>query len=114
MIRSAAQQPTPPSFRGESTHKPARSQRADFLVMALNMSWQLAIAVLVPVITGVYADKAAHTSNTFTFIGLALAFIGVGLVLWRTMQVANRLPVPKLTEAQKRAIKKSYEAEDDD
>jgi hypothetical protein len=43
-----------------------------------------------------------------------IALLASIAVMWRTMQVANRLPVPKLTESQRRAIKKSYEEEDDE
>lgn len=89
-------------------------QRNAFVFMALNMSWQLAIAVLVPVIGGVQLDKALDTSNTFTFVGLAIALIGSIAVMWRTMQTANKLPVPKLTAAQKRQIQKRYEEDDAD
>jgi F0F1-type ATP synthase assembly protein I len=81
--------------------------------MALNMSWQLAIVVLVPVIGGVALDKHFGTSAAFTLIGLALALLLSGVVMWRTMQVANQLPVPKLSAAQKKAIKKSYDEDDD-
>ena len=90
------------------------SQRSIFLVAALNMSWQLAIVVLVPIIGGVQLDKKLGTSSVFTFIGLGVAALGAGVVMWRTVQLANKLPVPKLTEAQKRAIKKQYEEEDNE
>jgi uncharacterized membrane protein len=88
--------------------------RQNFVAMAINMGWQLAIAVLVPVIGGAELDKAFGKSYVFTLIGLGVALVGSGLVLWRSVQVANRLPVPKLTTEQKRAIKKSYEDEDDE
>jgi Putative F0F1-ATPase subunit Ca2+/Mg2+ transporter len=86
--------------------------RGLFLSMLLNMSWQLAIVVLVPILAGVRLDKAFGTGNVYTFVGLGLALIGSIVVMWRAMQVANRLPVPKLTAAQKRAIEKAYEDED--
>lgn len=89
-------------------------QRNMFVSMALTMSWQLALAVLVPIIGGVQLDKALETSNTFTFVGLAIALLGSIVVMWRTMQIANKLPVPKLTEAQKREIQKQYEEDDAD
>jgi hypothetical protein len=88
--------------------------RQQFLVAALNMSWQLAVVVLVPIIGGVELDKAFDTSSVWLFVGLAVAVAGSGIVMWRAMQAANRLPVPKLTADQKRAIQKSYEEEDDD
>ena len=109
----------PTSIKGEHTPSPNNTQessnvRQQFVVFALNMSWQLAVAVLVPVLAGVELDKLVGSTDTFVFIGLAIAAIGSALVLWRTMQAANRLPVPKLTAEQKRAIQKSYEEEDED
>lgn len=80
--------------------------------MALNMSWQLAAAVLVPVVAAVQLDKTLDTSFLI-FVGLGVALVGSIVVMWRTMQVANRLPVPKLSAAQKRAVQKSYEEEDE-
>ncbi len=81
--------------------------------MALNMSWQLAIVILIPVVGGYQLDK--HFDMTlFTFVGLGLAFIGSGVVMWQTMQSANSLPTPKLTAAERRKIQKQYEAEDDE
>jgi F0F1-type ATP synthase assembly protein I len=97
-----------------SQSKQATNARGLFLTLAFNMSWQLAIVVLVPILAGVKLDKVFGTHNTLTFVGLGLAVLGSGAVMWQTMQRANRLPVPKLTEAQKRAIKKSYEEEDKD
>lgn len=77
------------------------------------MSWQLAVVVLVPIIGGVELDRAFKNTNMWLFVGLAAALIGSGVVMWRTMQAANRLPVPKLTDAQRRAIQKSYQEDDD-
>ena len=82
--------------------------------MALNMTWQLAIAVLVPVGAGVLLDHALGTSGVYTYVGLGVALLLSGVVMWHTMQVANKLPVPKLTTEQKRAIQKQYEEEDDE
>ena len=99
--------------RGGASPSAGKSPNAMFLVMALDMSWRLAIVVLVPVIGGAELDKALGTKHVYTFVGLGLALIGATIVMWRTMRAANRLPVPKLTAAQKRAIKKSYEEDDD-
>ena len=78
------------------------------------MSWQLAIVVLVPIIGGVELDKAFGSSHICLFIGLALAAVGTIAVLWRAIvQAADRLPVPKLTDAQRNEIRKSYEEDDD-
>lgn len=92
----------------------SKSATSQFLNMALNMSWQLAAVVLVPIFVGVKLDKAFGTNETLTFVGLGLAVVGSIAVMWHALQAANKLPVPKLTDAQKRKIKKSYEDEDKD
>lgn len=97
-----------------STPPDSNVLRKQFTVMALNMSWELAIVVLVPVVGGVELDKASHASSVWLFVGLAIAVLGSIAVMWRTVKIANRLPVPKLTDAQKRAIQKSYDEEDED
>lgn len=89
-------------------------QRGVFVTLALNMTWQLALVVLIPIFAGAKLDKATGSGDTYTFVGLGIALIGSIVVMWRAMQTANRIPVPKLTDAQKRAIKKSYEEEDKD
>lgn len=115
MKQSSAPLSTPNPAKGEVKQNPdGVNQRRLFLVAVLDMSWQLAIVVLVPIIAGVELDKKFGTGNTLLFVGLGLAVVLSTVVMWRTIQAANRLPVPKLTAAQKRAIKKSYEEEDKD
>jgi len=78
------------------------------------MSWQLAIVILIPVFVGVQLDKKFGTHYALTFVGLGIALVASGVVMWRAMQAANSIPVPKLTEKQKRDIQKSYEEDDKD
>jgi drug/metabolite transporter (DMT)-like permease len=82
--------------------------------MALNMFWQLAVAVLLPLIAAVQIGKHAHAETAGVIIGLLLAIVASTAVMWRTMRIAANLPVPKLTDAQKRAIKKQYDEEDEE
>ena len=88
--------------------------RNRFVLMAVNMFWQLAAAVLVPLIAAVQIGKHAHAETAGVIIGLVLAVAASTLVMWRTMQIASSLPVPKLTDAQKRKIKKQYDEEDEE
>lgn len=118
MKQAAAHTTTNPHIGKTSDKHASKNDQAPdpkraFVTTALDMSWKLAIVVLVPVLAGVQLDKMFGTSF-ITFIGLALAFAGSGVVMWRAMQAANRIPVPKLTEEQKRAVRKSYEDEDND
>lgn len=114
---SAAPKSTPHSFNGgDSSSSPAesRSARNAFFVMTLNMSWQLAIVVVVPLALGAWLDQKFDTGNLWVFVGLAVALVASTAVVWRIVQQASRLPVPKLTNAQRRAIRKQYEEEDDE
>jgi len=56
--------------------------RALFMSSALNMSWQLAITIIVPVFIGVQLDDHFHTSPSYTLAALFLAvFMACGVVI---------------------------------
>ena len=99
---------TPPTARSGQT----ANSKSVFVMLALEMSWKLAITVLVPIIAGVYIDRAADTGNLFLFIGLGLAVVGSSAVLWGMMKKANSVPVPKLSATEKRKVQQRYEEED--
>lgn len=88
--------------------------RRNFLVYVANMSWQLAITVIIPIAGGAELDSRLHAGNLWVFVGLAVALVASTAVMWRTVRMANRLPVPKLSAAQKRAIRKRYEEDDEE
>jgi F0F1-type ATP synthase assembly protein I len=64
--------------------------------MALDMTWRLAVVVLLPVIGGFKLDEALDSSPAFIITGFVLAMAGTAYVMWQTMQTANKLPVPKV------------------
>jgi F0F1-type ATP synthase assembly protein I len=78
---SAAPSPTPHSFKSEDDTTPPASTNVDeamyqqnlFYMTVLNMSWQLAIAVLVPIVGGSKLDDHFGTAPWLTLAGLALA-----------------------------------------
>ncbi len=57
-----------------------------FIGAALDMSWRLAIAVLVPIIGGYELDHKLHLTPLLTIVGFVLAMGGMALVLWRMLQ----------------------------
>lgn len=66
-----------------------------FVGMALDMSWRLAMVVLVPIIGGFELDQHLHVAPLLTIIGFGLAMAGMALVMWQTLQAANNLSLPK-------------------
>jgi len=74
---------------GGNNRAPVRSNRTIFVVAALDMSWRLAIAVLVPIIGGFELDKHLGTTPALTIIGFLLAMSGLFLILKRTLATAD-------------------------
>jgi len=91
MTKTKAPTATPSPTTGDSlsTKGGSSNPRADFIAAALNMSWQLAIVVLVPIIGGFELDKALNSLPSLTLLGFLLAMIGMALVVWHQMQILD-------------------------
>jgi len=89
MTKTTAPSTTPSPTPGDtqSSKGGSTNPRAEFIVAALNMSWQLAIVVLVPIIAGYELDKKLDTVPSLTILGFLLAMVGMALVVWRQMQL---------------------------
>lgn len=77
---------------------PSHSQKSPsllFVTLALDMSWRLAIVVLVPIIGGFKLDEAIGMTPVLTILGFMLAMGGMALVMWQTVQKANQATTPK-------------------
>ncbi len=72
----------------------SRSNGEAFIMASLNMTWQLAIVVLVPILGGYKLDRMFHTLPAFTAVGFVLAMTGMGLVLWRQIKLFTSEGVP--------------------
>jgi F0F1-type ATP synthase assembly protein I len=75
-----------------------------FVNMALDMSWRLAIVVLVPIIGGFKLDEALQTTPVFIITGFFLAMGGMALVMWRTLKVAADAPAPASDKNKDKAV----------
>lgn len=60
-----------------------------FLKLALEMTWQLALVVIVPIVGGYLLDKHFSSSPWLTLVGFALAAFGVFAVLHRIVSQAG-------------------------
>lgn len=70
-----------------------KSPSSVFITMALDMSWRLAVVVLVPIVGGFKLDEKLKTTPALTILGFVLAMAGMALVMWRTLRVSNQAPV---------------------
>jgi F0F1-type ATP synthase assembly protein I len=71
--------------------------RQEFYFAVLNMSWQLAIVVLVPLLLGHWADDHFHTFPLWTIVGFLVAISNMALIVWRQLQKFS----PKVTSFHK-------------
>lgn len=78
---------TPVTAADAAEHTPSNDARLEFFSAAMNMSWQLAIVVLVPIIGGFELDKKLDMLPLLTITGFILAMIGMAAVVWRQMQL---------------------------
>lgn len=85
-------QTTAPQTPSPTPQVDRSNPRKDFLLAATNMSWQLAIVVLVPIIGGFELDKKLDILPVLTIAGFMLAMIGMALVVWHQLQLFTPPP----------------------
>lgn len=60
--------------------------RQQFLNSSINMGWQLALSVVVPVVVGVKLDDHFHTTPSYTLAALVLSVAGAAIVVGSTLK----------------------------
>ena len=69
---------------------PAGNPSSVFIGAALDMSWRLAIVVLVPIIGGFELDQRLQTTPLLTIIGFVLAMGGMAAVLRQMLREVSQ------------------------
>lgn len=69
----------------------ALEARQQFFGDTLNMSWRLALTVLIPIIGGVKLDQNFGTTPSLTLLGLMIAAIGACVAVWDTVKEVNMI-----------------------
>lgn len=84
---TALKTPSPHKQVAKPTAKPEDydNYRREFFGAVMDMSWQMALAVLVPVVGGFELDQKLNTVPALTIIGFILAMAGVALVIRRQL-----------------------------
>jgi F0F1-type ATP synthase assembly protein I len=95
MTKAHTSAPSPTSSSPKKEAKTESNPTSVFISMALDMTWRLAIVVLVPIIGGFKLDEHFRTTPGLTILGFLIAMTGTGLVMWQTLRSANNLPVSK-------------------
>lgn len=75
--------------KGGKAPASTRSNGAILIIAALDMSWRLALAVLVPIVGGYELDQHLGITPALTIIGFLVAMAGVFMILRRTVANAD-------------------------
>ena len=112
MKQAAAHTTTNEGNRTRHSSEPSKNSdpRQTFIMAALNMSWQLAIVVLVPILLGFKLDKHLDSLPLWTGIGFIVAMAGMAVVVWRQLKMFS----PKITQADIDKAKRLRDQEEDD
>jgi F0F1-type ATP synthase assembly protein I len=86
MTETKTPSPTP-GVADQPTVSSGKAPRNDFMLAALGMSWQLAIAVLVPIVGGFELDNLFATSPLLMIIGFLVAIAGFTLIVRRQLRI---------------------------
>ena len=62
-----------------------------FFSSTLNMSWQLALTVVIPVVAGIKLDQKFNTTPSLTLTGFFLAAFASCYVVWNTVKDVNKV-----------------------
>lgn len=85
--------PSPTGGSAQTTDNSSyRDARRDFAVAVMNMSWQLAIVVLIPIAGGYQLDKVFNSAPALVLVGFFIAMAGTAAVVWRQLQTLSPMP----------------------
>jgi F0F1-type ATP synthase assembly protein I len=90
MTKTAVPKPTADRSKTKAdTSKKELSPSSQFIGAALSMGWQLALAVLVPVIGGFELDQHFNTSPLWTITGFIIAMVGTFAIIKKVLNEFN-------------------------
>jgi F0F1-type ATP synthase assembly protein I len=81
--------------------------RQQFMSSALNMSWRLAVTVVVPIVAGVKLDEHFKSAPSLTLLGFMIAAVAGCVAVWGTIKELNKEQAEEDAAEAKAAAKKS-------
>jgi len=85
----------------------AQVARTQFFGATINLSWRLALTVIIPVFIGVWLDKKFDSSPSFVLTSLMLATVGACVAIWSTVKEVNQLQAEEDKKKTKRRRKRA-------
>ncbi len=89
MSKAAAKKKTTTAEDEVQGYMDALNAKRMFLGATANMSWRLAITVLVPIVAGVKLDDHFHSMPSYTLAGIMIAAAAGSAAVWSTIKEVN-------------------------
>lgn len=105
MGKAAATKPTTSAEADIQRAIKTLNAKQQFIGATMNMSWRLALTVVIPVVAGIKLDQRFNTTPSLTLAGFFLAVFGACMAVWGTVKEVNKLQAEedKQTNRRKRA-----------
>lgn len=103
MKKAAGRKTTTPAQSDIEQYAEVFSARQQFIGAALNLSWRLALTVLIPLLIGIQLDKKFTDDHSFTLAGFMLAIVFGCMAVWATVKEVNQLQADEEKEKKSRA-----------
>lgn len=91
MGKSAAKLKTAPAQSDLEQYSKALQAKQAFIGATINLSWRLALTVLIPLIGGIQLDKKFDSAPSYTITGFMLAIVFGCMAVWQTVKEVNEL-----------------------
>jgi F0F1-type ATP synthase assembly protein I len=83
-----------PTITSDGTHTPSNISTASAqtsAAVALAMSWQLLVVIVLPIVGGHLLDSRYHTSPVWMIAGMVIGLIGTIIVVRQAVQQLNEI-----------------------
>ncbi len=87
---SASSSPTTIAQDDIEQFEAAMFARQKFIGATINLSWRLALTVLIPLIAGIQLDKKLDSSPSFVITGFMLAIVFGCMTVWQAVKEVNK------------------------
>ena len=91
MKKAAGSTTTTPAQDDLGQYLEVLEAKQQFIGATINLSWRLALTVLIPIIGGLSLDKRFNTSPSYTITGFMLAVVFGCMAVWATVKEVNQL-----------------------
>ena len=78
-----------PTSLAVGTNTPSKRSVTSSVMIAMSMSWQLVMVIVLPLVGGHILDSRTHMGPVWTIVGMVIGLVGTIVVVRQAMQQLN-------------------------